>query len=129
MCLPSCCCKLRISSRVIRIADWYVLVADDHLLQLHAHFKSGVGPLVSAPSMHTLAEVAALYIAHANWDAAMAIATELPGQKEAAEIVSGVVRGLERSDGSLMEVAMPGLHILYGTQRHAEVVKVRLTVS
>jgi len=106
----------------------HVLLADERLLQLHAHFKSGVGPLVSAPSTHTLAEIAALYIAHANWDAAMAIVTELPGQKKAAKIVSRVVHGLERSNGSLMKVAMPGLHMLYETRRHAEVVKVRLTV-
>jgi len=66
--------------------------------------------------MHTLAEIAAVYIAHANWEAAMTIAQELPGQKTAAEIVSGVVNGLERSNQSLMKVAMPGLHLLHGTQ-------------
>ncbi len=112
-----------------RVAESFVLLADEPLLQLHAHFKSGVGPLVSAPSTHTLAEIAALYIVHANWDAAMAIAQELQGQKEAAEIVSGIVHGLERSNGSLMKVAMPGLHVLYETQRHSDVVKVRLTAS
>ncbi|KAL0019551.1 hypothetical protein WJX77_012189 [Trebouxia sp. C0004] len=100
------------------------LQSDEHFLQLHAHFKTGMGPLVSAPSPDTLAEIAALYIVHANWGAAMAIAQELPGQKEAAEIVSGVVQGLERCNGSLMKVAMPGLQILYGAQHHAEVVKV-----
>lgn len=99
-----------------------MLLADECLLQLHAHFKSGVGPLVAAPSTHTLAEVAALYIVHANWDAAMAIAHELQGQKEAAEIVSGIVHGLKRSNGSLIKVAMPGLHILYEKQRHPDVV-------
>jgi hypothetical protein len=110
-------------------ADLYVSLADEHLLQLHAHFKSGIGPLVVAPNTDTLAEIAAMYIVHANWDAAMAIAQELRGQGPAAKIVSGVVQGLDRSNGSLMKVAMPGLHLLYGTQRHADVVKVRLTVS
>ncbi len=107
----------------------HVFFADELLLQLHAHFKSGVGPLVSAPSAHTLAEIAALYIARANWEAAMAIATELPGQKKAAKIVSRVVQGFERSDGSLMKVTLPGLHMLHETQRHADIVKVRLTAS
>ena len=79
--------------------------------------------------MHTLAEIAALYIAHANWDAAMAIAAELSGQQEAAEIVSGVVQGVERSNGSLMTVAMPGLQMLHETRRRADVVKMRLTAS
>ena len=111
------------------VADLHLLLADERLLQLHAHFRSGVGPLVSAPSTHTLAEIAALYIAHANWEAAMAIATELPGQEEAAEIVSGVVQGVERSNGSLMTVALPGLHVLHEAQRHADIVKVRLTAS
>lgn len=111
------------------VADLHVLLADERLLQQHAHFKAGIGPLVAAPSTPTLAEIAALYIVHANWDAAMAIAQELPSQKEAAKIVSGVVQGLERSNGSLMQVAMPGLHMLYETQRHAEVVRVRPIVS
>ncbi len=105
----------------------HVLLADERLLQLHAHFKSGIGPLVAAPSTHTLAEVAAVYIVHANWDAAVAIAQELPAQEETAKIVSGVVQGVERSNGSLMKVALPWLHMLYETQRHADVVKVKLT--
>ncbi|DBB02107.1 TPA: hypothetical protein ACH3X3_011149 [Trebouxia sp. C0006] len=100
------------------------LQSDERLLQLHAHFKSGIGPLVAAPSTHTLAEVAAVYIVHANWDAAVAIAQELPAQEETAKIVSGVVQGVERSNGSLMKVALPWLHMLYETQRHADVVKV-----
>ncbi len=101
--------------------------AGDELLQLYMHHKTGAEPGMGPPDAKQLASVASQYSACQDWEAAMGIAHQITAPQQAADVVVGILDGLQAS-GSSVGVASSGLPILHAAHYCQQVVRVSISI-